>query len=144
MLEDSIRRVHYLFRQWLSFLEFEEIVELYENMNGEFEDLSPRIMRFLENIVEEMLDGVDPLIEQSLIEAERYRSLPFEIRRLFEYDASSVFQVKKVVEDAFNCKETMKELTEHIRQKRYINQKCVHCEILRIIMKHRGFLYNQP
>ena len=142
-MEESLRRVHYLFRQWLTYLDFDEIVELYDNMNGDYDNLSPRIKIFLLHFIEDIMDGIDPLIEQSLINSERYCSLPSEIKILFDYDVNSVLKVNKVIEDAFSCRNTMKSLTDHIKQINYIDQKCVKCELLQIIRNHRDIIYNQ-
>jgi len=143
MLEESLRRVHYLFRQWLTFLELDELVEMYDNMSGEYEDLSPRNRFFLEQLVDDILDGIDPLIEQSLINSERYSTLPLEIKTLFERDVNSVFNVNKVIRDAFACRETMKDLIECTNHINFIDQKCVQCEIQKIIRNNRGLIYKQ-
>jgi len=141
-MEDSLRQIHYLIRQWLTYLDYEELVELYENMNGEYENISPRIKIFLMHLIEDIMDGIDPLIEESLIKSERYDTLPSEIKTLFDYNINSVLKVDQVVKEAFICRGTIEELAKYARQINYIDQKCVKCDFLQIIKKHRDLVYN--
>ena len=132
-MEDVSRKIHYFIRQWLNFLTNEEILNLLSVLKLEYEELPEVITEQLEFFVEEILDGIDPLIEKSLIQSEIYRALPQNMRQCLESDAFSVFTYKEKMEEAFECQIALQKIRNELKQRKYLKKSCITCELLKMI-----------
>ena len=131
--EDVTRKLHYFIRQWLTFFSNDEILINLNVLNLEYDELPEALKEQLEFFVEEIMDGIDPLIEESLIQSERYRILPKNMRQELESDGFSAF---KKLEEAFESQKILNKIRDKIKQKSFQRKYCTTCELLKMIQSN--------
>ena len=132
--DDILRRVHYFIQQWIVYYNYDETIELLELLSEDYDDLSPMLQEALELFVDEIMDGIDPLLEESMIKADRYDSLPAEIKRLFDVDIITIQNKNKEIKQAFESKRTLDEIRLELGDKLKSRKKCFTCSIVKKIV----------
>ncbi len=135
-LEDVTRKLHYFIRQWLTFFSNDEIVKNLSVLNLEYDELPEALREQLEFFVEEIMDGIDPLIEESLVQSERYKILPQNLRNELESDSFSAFKYKEKLEEAFECQKALNKIKDELKQKSFQRKYCSTCELLKMIQSN--------
>ena len=137
-----LRRVHYFVRQWFFSVELCELVDFIDLLSCDFDDLPVHIKEILELFIEEVIDGIDPLLENTIIKSERYNSLSPMIKEMFESSPNSIIQVNNVIDEAFRSRDEYTVLKKELREVVLSNKKCMNCEVFNKIKSKKGILYS--
>jgi hypothetical protein len=95
------------------------------------------------NLIEETIEDVLPLMKKIFKEANNYRNLPVEFKELFESKVSQMFYVKRKLLRTSLALDKLELIKDLLYDKlKYVGTKeiCIHCECVSIFKKLKNIL----